>query len=185
MAKAEPVVEVEASPVVPIQSRSRLLILLAFSAVVLLEMIVLLFFLPKPSVPPMVGGQENSPVILSVDPLPEHKSADWLEFPIADPFNSMVTSNEGTGSGYMVTAKFTLKHEKSKSTKFSNLYDKNKDTIRGEIITILCSSKIEDFSDPNRTVIRNKILRKINEIFAEPQPLVKEVIVVSFLYTPM
>jgi len=85
----------------------------------------------------------------------------------------------------MVSARFTLKIEKTKQTRFSNLYDKVKSEIRGEILTILCSSKIADFTDPNRTVIKSRILRKINEIFAEPQPLVKEVIVESFNATPL
>ncbi|MCL2304871.1 MAG: flagellar basal body-associated FliL family protein [Planctomycetaceae bacterium] len=180
MAKAEPVVEsVEETPVQPIPSKSKLLILLAFSAVVLLEMIILLFFLPKSPV-----STTEKPVKLDSEIIPGHKPEDWLEFPITDPFQCMITAEDGIG-GFMLRAKFTLKHEKNKLSRLTNLYDKVKDEIRGEIRTILCSSKIEDFSDPNLTTIKNRILRRLNEVFAEPQPLVKEIVVVDFNYTPM
>ena len=183
MAKAEPVVEVEETPVQPIQSKSRLLVLLAFFAVVLLQMIFLAYVLRGFSSysPPDEAAQGSIPRLTPEDP---PQRLDLVEYPITEPFMSMVTSDDGI-SGFTVTAKFTLKHEKSKLSRFTALYEKIKDEIRGEIVTILSSSRIEDLSDPNRTRIKKRILQKVNEIFAEPQPLIKEVIVVDFRYTPM
>ena len=179
MAKAEPAVEIEEAPVQPIQSRSKLLILLALSAVVLLQMIFLAIVLRGFSSPPPDESQNSIRLPLEEPP----QRLDLVEYPITDAFNCMVPSDDGTG-GFTVMAKFTLKHENSKKKRFTTLYEKNKDKIRGEIVTILWSSKIEELSDPNRTRIKNRILQKINEIFAEPQPLVKEVIVVDFRSTP-
>ena len=181
MAKAEPVVEVEETPAVPIQSKSRLLVLLAFSAVVLLQMIFLAYVLRGLSSPPPGESQDSIPRLLIEEP---PRRQDLVEFQITEPFTCMVTSDDAI-SGFSVTAKFTLKHERNKQSRFTNLYEKIKDEIRGEIVTILSSSRIEELSDPNRTRIRNRILQKVNEIFAEPQPLIKEVIVVDFRYTPI
>jgi len=182
VAKAEPVVEVEETPVVPIQSKSRLMVLLAFSAVVLLQMIFLALILRGFSSPPPGGQQESKPLQFSIEDPP--RRADLVEFPITEPFMCMIPSDDAI-SGFTVTAKFTLKHEKSRQSKFTTLYNSVENDIRSQIVTILRSSRIEDLNDPNCTRIRNRILQKINEIFAEPQPLVIEVIAVDFRYTPM
>ena len=186
MAKAEANVVVEETPVAaPVQSRSRMLILLAFSGVVLLQAIFLALILRSLAPAPEIGSIDSQKPIIAPE-IPQRNLDDLIEFPITtpnDPIVSLVTAEDGTG--FMVSARFTLKIEKTKQTRFSNLYDKVKSEIRGEILTILCSSKIADFTDPNRTVIKSRILRKINEIFAEPQPLVKEVIVESFNATPL
>ena len=186
MAKAELVIEnVEDASVQPIPSRSRLLIILAFSAVVLLEMILLLWFLPKsPPAPAPPGGSQDTPPRFQVDEPVRVPPGEWVSKPISEPFMTMVTSEDGT-TGYMVSAQFTLKCEKNKEKRYTNLYDQVKDDIRGEIQVILRSSKIQDITDPNNTVIKNRILQKVNEIFNEPQPLVKEVIILSFHATPL
>ena len=187
MAKAEPDVEIEETPIQPVQSRSRLIILLVFSAVVLLEMIILLLWLPKSSVPPQADDlQTSGPAIPQLEPESSvgAKVGDLVSNPIEEPFTIPVPSEDGSG-GYMIGAQFALICEKSKQAKFTDLYGKTKDYVRSEIVTILRSSKIEDLNDPKCTVIRNKVLRKVNEIFAEPQPLVKEVIALDFRATPM
>jgi len=180
MAKAEPDDDVVETPVVePIKSRSRLYILLAFSVVVLLEMILLVWFLPAPAGTSTV---QEEPVPTFV-PDPPVKLGDLVEKPIPGPFNASVSAEDGI-TGYMVSAQFTMKCEQKKASRYDTLYDKVKDKIRAEILTILRSSKVEDIIDPNCTTIRNRILMKINEIFAEPQPIIKEVIAVDFRYTP-
>ena len=185
MAKAEIVVEnPEDAPVQPIQSRSRLLIILAFSALILLEMLLLLWFLPKSSVPaPPEGGQVPPPSTFEVEVPPRLPLGERSSNPI-EPFSVMVHSVDGT-TGNMVNAQFSLMCEKSKQARYTNLYEKIKDEIRQEIQIILRSSTIQEITDPNNTVIRNKILRKVNEIFNEPQPLVKEVLVLSFQSSPL
>ncbi len=184
MAKAE-TVEIEETPVQPIPSRSKLLIILAFAAVVLLEMILLLFFLPKSAVPTANNGADDPEGIpkIEIDSGPTVKPGDWVEFPIPDPFTCMVVSDEDGGAGYMVNAKITLKCEKAKETKFTDLFDKVKGDIKGQISTILRSSKVPDLQDANNTRIKNRIQQKINEIFGEP--LVKQVVIESFNATPM
>jgi len=181
VAKAEPVVEIEETPAEPVKTRSKILILLAFSVVVLLQMIFLAYVLRGFSSPPPGEQQESIPRLALEEPV---QRLDLVEFPITEPFTCMAASEDAI-SGFNVMAKFTLKIEKSKLSGFETLHNKVKDKIRGEIVTILRSSKIEDLNDPNCTRIRNRILLKINEILAEPQPLVKEVIVVDFRSTPM
>ena len=187
MAKAEPDVEVEETPVVqPVKSRSRLIILLAVSVLVLFQAIFLGLILrsltpampddTREVLPDVPGG------LVVEEPL-AIKPGDLVEKPITPPFQSQVTSEDGT-TGYMVAAQFTVMCEKGKESKYDTLYSLVKDKIRAEVLTILRNSKVEDIVDPNCTTIRNRILQKVNEILAEPQPIIKDVIAVDFRYTP-
>ena len=188
MAKAEAdpqTPETEDVSVQPVRSKSKLLILLAIVALVLLEMIFLLFLIPKPAV------QSTTTVDATDSPTPEFpidtgnavKPGDWVEFPIPDPFMCMITSMEGESGGYSISAKFTLKVEKANESKFTGLYEKVKGDIRDQILTILRSSKVPDLTDPANTMIKNRVLKKTNEIFGES--LVKAVLVENFNATPM
>ena len=188
MAKAEAdpqTPEIEEVSVQPVRTRSKLLIILAFVAVVLLEMIFLLFLLPQSAVPPVAAPEtvESTVPEFSIEAGPTVKPGDWVEFPIPDPFMCMIPSIEGESGGYNISAKFTFKIEKSKESKFTGLYDKVKGDIRDQILTILRSSKVADLTDSANTTIKNRILRKVNEIFGES--LVKGVLVENFNATPM
>jgi len=181
VAKAEPDDDVVETPVAePIKPRSRMLVLLVFFAIVLLEMLLLVWVLPRSPVPPSdetVGPDVRIRVEQPIKPI------DLAENPIATPFNCMITEEDGVG--YMIAAQITLACETNKKSRYETLYEKVKGQIRDQINVILTSSKITEVKDPNHTVIRNKILLKVNEIFAEPQPLVKEVVIESFNSTPM
>ena len=190
MAKAEAdpqTPETEEVSIQPIQirPRSKFLIILVFAAIVLLEMIFLLFLLPRPATQPTATVEATEPVMpeFPIDAGNAVKPGDWVEFPIPDPFMCMIPSMEGESGGYSISAKFTLKVEKANESKFTGLYDKVKGDVRDQILTILRSSKVPDLTDPANTMIKNRVLKKINEIFGEP--IVKAVLVENFNATPM
>ena len=189
MAKADLEDEVVETPVVqPVRSRTRLLILIAFSAVVLFEMILLVWFLPKPNVS---SGDQHATEVPGMTKLPvfdpeehnEPKPGDLVEKTIP-PFLVMVPAPDGT-TGYNISAQFTLRVESKQERRYETLYALVKGQIRDQINVILSSSKIADITDPNRMVIRNRILLKVNEILREPHPIVKDVLIESFNATPM
>ena len=188
MAKAEAdpqTPETEDVSAQPVRSKSKMLVFLAVGAHILLEMIFLMFLIPKPAVQPTTTSDAtDSPTPeFPIDAGPAVKPGDWVEFPIPDPFTCMIPSMEGESGGYSISAKFTLKVEKANESKFTGLYDKVKGDVRDQILTILRSSKVPDLTDPANTMIKNRVLKKINEIFGEP--IVKAVLVENFNATPM
>lgn len=182
--------ENEEIPVQSVQNRSHLWIWLAFFVIILLELIIIVIFLPKSAqIPPNTKATDDSNNVVP-GPVPnfviddtDRKPGDLVEFQIEDPFNCMVTSEEPAEGGFMLRAKFSLKYEKEYAKKFPPLYDKVKNEIRASILTILRQSTIHDVKDPYCSTIRRKIAQKINEIFHEP--IIKDVLVEDFSVTPM
>ena len=61
---------------------------------------------------------------------------------------------------------------------FSKVFDKHKHRLRDQVITIIRSSELADYSDPSLGLIRRKILEKSNRLLGKP--LLEEVIFSDF-----
>lgn len=172
----------------PVKSRSRLLIWLAFVALIFFELIIIAWLLPRGTTivqnQPLPVGPIPDPGPFSIpDPGSFPKPGDLIEFPIPDPFTCMIPDENPDRGGFVIRAKFTLKYPKDKERTFTLYYDKVKSEIRASILEILRKSTVKDITDPRCTTIRNRITQKVNEIFTEP--IVKDVITDDFNATPM
>lgn len=66
----------------------------------------------------------------------------------------------------------------SEEDEFSRLFEKHKHRLRDQVIVIIRSSEIADYSDPSLGLIRRKILEKSNRLLGKP--LLEEVIFSDF-----
>ncbi len=188
-AKLDSMPEAEEPQVKPVAGKSRMIILGVIVAVVLLEVLLLYFMLPGPQkieqdVRSLQNEQLKDDVKIKPDFQPDLTDAltpvEQIEFPLEDPFMCEVNS-EDSSTTVSLRARFVFKYNKADEKEFTKRYTAEKNNIRYEILRILRNSSLRDINDPTCTVIRNKILKRVNEVLREP--LVKSVIYTEFIPT--
>ena len=179
-AKEEKAPEADAQTEKPSKSKSKLIILLAFISVILLELIVAILLLPRQSdvaAMPNPGSEEIEPFIPSLDPSKESlpKIGERIAFPIADPFRVSFRSADTTTT---INTKIVLEYNKTDDKDFTDKFPQVELPVRNDIEIILRQSTPQEIDQSNHKILCNKILKAVNGRLQAP--LVKNVFALDF-----
>ena len=187
-AKEEKAQEEGSLPVQPTKSKSKLIILLAFISVILLELIVAFLLLPsKPdtTAAPKSDPSEIGSIVPHLDPSMEDqpKIGETIEYPIPDPpFSVSVQSDDGM-SNMTIKTKFVLVYNKADEKVFLEKFPLVQYSIKSDIQVILRRATQAELGQDNQRTICNKVLKAINDRLQVP--LVKRVFALDFTFEVM
>lgn len=196
MAKAEAnpaVEESEEQQGEPVKGKSKLIIIGSFVGFILLELIVLVLFLPTPSQTGQSVAEiqkenlekiEESPLGgITLDPGAElmPSPGDLIEIPLENPFTVQLPSEDGLTTTTL-RAKFVLLYHKDDKRRFEKEYTNIPLQLHSEIYQILKTSKEQDVRDPLTKRIRLRIRNAANALFSKP-PIIVDVKVLDWYLT--
>ena len=156
---------------------SNLLVMLLLFVIAMAEMLVAYFYvLPSPTV---VKASIEDSAKEDIKSQPQYKPQidDSMQDEERDEFDLgefIYYESDTTNMPLRLSIHFYGLVNKKDADEYNKRYDIHKNRIRNAILVILRSSKQSDLTDPSLSVIKNKVMVKVNEILGGP--LVKGVI---------
>ena len=158
--------------------KSNILIILILFVFAMTEMLLAYFFiLPSPQAVRAsvedaankkadVGAPPYKPVVDDTLQTEEREEVDLEEFTF--------TEGDPTGTPFRLSIHFYGLINKKDREEYNKRYELNKKRIRNAILVILRSSQQSEITDPSLSLIKNKIMVKVNDILG--MPLVKGIV---------